>query len=652
MVQRGGLGLRDSLLIKMATLKHWLQLALFVTFALGAAWGQNECAGLGDPVPAFSFRDSAGVLHANLCRNAGTGMYSWPNLNFSGFGSLNVSGNATAGSFDGVFQAEGQSGTDIGARINAAESKCSGSPCTIKLTTPGPSTCPVTGSASNINGFTVPCWKYSTDIFFFIPATLECAPGVFLQYTGTGNAVKLGPDGLTQATANMTPYTVKNCGFVGDSAGSNFANGIYCNNFVLNCNVVGNTFYNFGSSTAFAIFTQANNWFLTINYNWFVDLDLNPRNKIRVRGKSVGGVSDIGQSQLFMRGNVLTAPNMPCCTTAANTGIGVWFTGSDTHIVHNKIEGYGPNIRIASAVRSADISNNFLDDISNVCNIEYGDPVGGDSPSSFAVGVVIDSNSTLGVHDTDLGATANAICPTGTDGGGSANTTTGMQTWTVDRNQFGGLPTTSAAIVQNNNVSQFGNVARDNIGFTLLHTTGSNILPWTTWMAGQYWNSIDDAANGNYLALREGATVDGFKGISANGFSGTLHGLCDWNSVGTFRCLSGTGLFNAITGDSNGNVTISSTGKSSFRQSARVAGCTTGAAAGNSCGTDITVTWTTTMTDANYTVTCTGNNPTNVPSAPFVVSGTQLAATVHINYFAITAAAASYATVECTAFHD
>jgi hypothetical protein len=89
-----------------------------------------------------------------------------------------------------------------------------------------------------------------------------------------------------------------------------------------------------------------------------------------------------------------------------------------------------------------------------------------------------------------------------------------------------------------------------------------------------------------------------------------------------------------------------------YQSKRAVAGCTTGAAAGNSCASDITVTWGTAFADANYSVTCTGSTPTNVPSAPFVVSATKLAATVHINYFAITAAAASYATIDCIAVHD
>jgi len=132
------------------------------------------------------------------------------------------------------------------------------------------------------------------------------------------------------------------------------------------------------------------------------------------------------------------------------------------------------------------------------------------------------------------------------------------------------------------------------------------------------------------------------------------------------QLLSSGGFFTQITNtatafrsiifpDASGTALISGNGDGTHsikNQSLRVAGCTTAASIGGICASDITVTWTTQFADANYTVVCTGSTPTAVPAAPYVVPGTQLAATVHINYFAITAVAASYATVECIAVHD
>lgn len=87
-------------------------------------------------------------------------------------------------------------------------------------------------------------------------------------------------------------------------------------------------------------------------------------------------------------------------------------------------------------------------------------------------------------------------------------------------------------------------------------------------------------------------------------------------------------------------------------QTKRVSGCTTAASAGGNCATPITVTWNTAFADTNYTVACTGNTPTNDPAAPYIVSASKTASAIQVNYFAITAAASSYATVECTAVHD
>lgn len=138
------------------------------------------------------------------------------------------------------------------------------------------------------------------------------------------------------------------------------------------------------------------------------------------------------------------------------------------------------------------------------------------------------------------------------------------------------------------------------------------------------------------LPVIEAGAPSAASGLEACYGDSTAHALkCSYNN-GSFLIIPQT--LNVTSGTS---------------QTARaVAGCTTGSSAGNSCGTDITVTWGTAFPDANYSVTCTGNNPTNVPSGPFIVSASKLAATVHVNYFAITAAAASYASIDCIAIHD
>jgi hypothetical protein len=86
-------------------------------------------------------------------------------------------------------------------------------------------------------------------------------------------------------------------------------------------------------------------------------------------------------------------------------------------------------------------------------------------------------------------------------------------------------------------------------------------------------------------------------------------------------------------------------------QYAEVGGCTTGSSAGNLCATPITLTWTTAFADTAYKVVCTGYGvASGFPSSPFVV--TKLAASITINYAAITGVAAAYTDVDCWGVHN
>lgn len=88
-----------------------------------------------------------------------------------------------------------------------------------------------------------------------------------------------------------------------------------------------------------------------------------------------------------------------------------------------------------------------------------------------------------------------------------------------------------------------------------------------------------------------------------------------------------------------------------FREKKNTAGCTTGSSIGNTCGSPITVSWSTSFADTNYSVSCTGGGTiTGVPGPVFYV--TKSTGNVTVNYMAMTAAAASYTTVDCEAIHD
>jgi hypothetical protein len=79
-------------------------------------------------------------------------------------------------------------------------------------------------------------------------------------------------------------------------------------------------------------------------------------------------------------------------------------------------------------------------------------------------------------------------------------------------------------------------------------------------------------------------------------------------------------------------------------------GATTATAAAAGAVTTNTFSWTTAFADANYTVTCSGVNPTGTPALS--ISAVQIAASVTVKTTAITAIASNFAAVDCVAVHD
>jgi hypothetical protein len=148
-------------------------------------------------------------------------------------------------------------------------------------------------------------------------------------------------------------------------------------------------------------------------------------------------------------------------------------------------------------------------------------------------------------------------------------------------------------------------------------TSDSQPLQFTSWNAGvANNNSMHMDNNGNLLET-------GFPVVSMT--AATIGG----NTAGA-TLNSGTGL---------------------YQSKKNIAGCTTAASLGGVCVTPINFNWTAAFADTNYSVNCFPSGaPTNLPSTPYVSSKT--ASGINVNYFAITAAAASWATIDCIAVHD
>jgi hypothetical protein len=115
--------------------------------------------------------------------------------------------------------------------------------------------------------------------------------------------------------------------------------------------------------------------------------------------------------------------------------------------------------------------------------------------------------------------------------------------------------------------------------------------------------------------------------------------------AGVFDLSGTTGIPTFTFPSTSGTVAI----KGGNLQTARVAGCATAATAGSVCTT--TVTWSSAFADTAYTATCSGDVVTSgVPSGGGFSA--KAAASVTFRTVAVTAVAAQYTTIDCTAVHD
>ena len=72
---------------------------------------------------------------------------------------------------------------------------------------------------------------------YVIATTISCAPGVYLSYGGSANAVDVGSTGRT--FSDELPYTIQGCIFTGATSSTE---GINVNSFITNTYILNNTF--------------------------------------------------------------------------------------------------------------------------------------------------------------------------------------------------------------------------------------------------------------------------------------------------------------------------------------------------------------------------------------------------------------------------
>jgi hypothetical protein len=185
-----------------------------------------------------------------------------------------------------------------------------------------------------------------------IPSTIQCAPGVMLNYTGTAHAVDIGPAGGT-SYPNQYEYRVQGCTFTG---GASWTQGIYVQPNINVLRIQDNIFHNFGPTTPtgwmiyYAGYVSES--FITGNY--FKEHDGHPRNVMSL----IGG-NPAPTNEAFVTDNDIGcdsgATDGPCVVSPIGAAIEMSNQGM---IAHNMIQAHDPLV-IMHGTNVDIVDNNF-----------------------------------------------------------------------------------------------------------------------------------------------------------------------------------------------------------------------------------------------------------------------------------------------------
>lgn len=179
-------------------------------------------------------------------------------------------------------------------------------------------------------------YKYSTTLKFTRPVHLDGRNSAMLNYTGvSGNAVQLGPDGLSGYTETQKYYSVFGLGLQG---GTTSGYGFYVAPWVLYPSFDRVRVNVFGGDGSWAIFCQYNNWSIYVRDSeaWLKTTagDTAKRNFFKAAGVALDGVTTDGWAS---RANIVDTWIYSGGNSAGGTA--VWFTGWKSRMQGGGIEG-------------------------------------------------------------------------------------------------------------------------------------------------------------------------------------------------------------------------------------------------------------------------------------------------------------------------
>jgi hypothetical protein len=184
-----------------------------------------------------------------------------------------------------------------------------------------------------------------------VPMTVECAPGVLLNYTGSAHAADIGATGLTgNPSSEARRYAFRGCGWTG--GGSSTA-GLYFNTYVTTVSIASNEFISFGTGTTFSIVLPGNNWDYSITDNVWHDLDGTVRGVLDAHAANNANIHFVNNKI-----DCLSSTGSACAIPSSGSGVGLWIATG--YVGFNQILAHYPAIRLSSCQSCGGGAGNFI----------------------------------------------------------------------------------------------------------------------------------------------------------------------------------------------------------------------------------------------------------------------------------------------------
>lgn len=189
-------------------------------------------------------------------------------------------------------------------------------------------------------------YLWSETVQFNTPVVLTGTEESWLKYTGTGDGLLLGPDGVNNDNyIKYQSFTVKNLCFVGGEQSRYL---IHFNKYITQPRVKNCQFHNAGGidDNAYAIYFDTDSWDGRVSgCQWDATADAGQRQFI--------SMAEYGNSRIIVENNLVTS------LTAKGTA--VFLNGVDCQIIANKIEGFINNIRLGAMAYGSIVAYNYFE---------------------------------------------------------------------------------------------------------------------------------------------------------------------------------------------------------------------------------------------------------------------------------------------------